>query len=69
MGTHPLYIIFVSLYRMTERPFIVGGMLIYLGYLKGWLTRTERYDYPGFRKSLRAWQMERLKLGKRLENL
>lgn len=69
MGTHPLYIIAIGLYRMRERPFVAGGLLIMFGYLKGWLTRSERYDYPGFRRSLRAWQFERLGLGKRLEIL
>ena len=29
----------------------------------------ERYDDPEFRKSLHAWQFERLKLGKRLEKI
>jgi len=69
MGTHPLYILAVGLYRMRERPFVLGGLLIVAGYLKGWFTRSARYEYPGFRKSLQAWQFERLRLGKRLENI
>lgn len=69
MGTHPLYILAVGFYRMFERPFISGGILIVLGYLKGWIANASRYDYPGFRESLRAWQFERLKLGKRLETI
>jgi len=69
MGTHPVYILAVGLYRMRERPFVVGGLLIILGYLKGWITRSERYGHPGFRRSLHAWQFERLGMGKRLETL
>jgi biofilm PGA synthesis N-glycosyltransferase PgaC len=69
MGTHPLYIMAVGLYRMRERPFIIGGMLIVLGYLKGWAARTPQYAFPGFRQSLHAWQLERLKLGRRLETI
>lgn len=69
MGTHPLYIMVVGLYRMLERPFVIGGMLIVSGYLKGWIFRSPRYEFPGFRQSLHAWQMERLKLGKRLETI
>ncbi len=69
MGTHPLYILAVGAYRMVERPFILGGILIVAGYLKGRLTGAKRYDYPGFRRSLHAWQLERLKLGKRLERI
>jgi poly-beta-1,6-N-acetyl-D-glucosamine synthase len=69
MGTHPLYILAVCAYRMLERPFVVGGILIVMGYIKGWLTKAPRYDHPGFRKSLHAWQFERLKLGKRIEKI
>ncbi len=60
---------FQYLFPMLERPFILGGILIVLGYLKGWVTRADRYDYAGFRESLHAWQLHRLKLGKRLETL
>jgi glycosyltransferase involved in cell wall biosynthesis len=69
MGTHPLYILAIGAYRAAERPFVIGGALIVLGYLKGWITASKRYDFPGFRRSLHAWQLERLKLGKRLETL
>jgi glycosyltransferase involved in cell wall biosynthesis len=69
MGTHPLYILVVGLYRMLERPFVIGGLLIICGYAKGIITKTPRYDHPGFRRSLHAWQFERLGLGKRIENI
>jgi biofilm PGA synthesis N-glycosyltransferase PgaC len=69
MGTHPVYILAVAFYRMFERPFFLGGLCILFGYLKAWITGCERFDSPGFRKSLHAWQFERLKLGKRLETL
>jgi glycosyltransferase involved in cell wall biosynthesis len=69
MGTHPLYMLAIGVYRMAERPFVIGGLLIMLGYLKGWITRTPRYGHPGFRDSLHAWQMERLHLGRRLETV
>ena len=67
MGTHPLYILVVGLYRMIERPYISGGILIVSGYIKGWVTHTPQYNHPGFRASLHAWQLERLKLGRRKE--
>ena len=67
MGTHPLYILAVGVYRMGERPYISGGLLIVAGYLKGWITRTPQYPFPGFKRSLHAWQLERLKLGHRRE--
>jgi len=69
MGTHLLYIIAIGLYRMLERPYIFGGILIWIGYFKGWLKRAKQYNYNGFQKSLHAWQMERLKIGNRLEEI
>jgi biofilm PGA synthesis N-glycosyltransferase PgaC len=69
MGTHPLYILAIGVYRLFERPFIIGGLLIVLGYLKGRVTGAMRYDWPGFRQSLHAWQLERIKIGKRLEHI
>ena len=69
MGTHPIYILAVGFYRLFERPFLIGGICIALGYFISMLKRAERYDFPGFRKSLHAWQFERLKLGKRLEKI
>ena len=69
MGTHPLYILAVGAYRLAERPFVLGGISIVLGYLLAACKRIERYDSPGFRASLHAWQLERLGLGKRLESI
>ncbi|HAC64483.1 MAG TPA: glycosyltransferase family 2 protein [Cyanothece sp. UBA12306] len=67
MGTHPLYIFAIGLYRMREKPLIIGGLFIVLGYFKAMLESIPRYEDQDFRKSLHAWQMARLKLGKTLE--
>lgn len=69
MGTHPLYILAIALYRVFERPYIVGGLAILFGYLKSAANGSNRYGDGVFRSSLHAWQMERLKLGTRLEIL
>ena len=69
MGTHPLFILAITIYRMQEKPFIIGGFCIFLGYCQAYLSSMTRYDDLDFRKSLHAWQMERLKLGKRLETI
>ena len=42
LGSHPLWEAFRSLYQMTKRPYILGGMLISTGYLWAGLTRMER---------------------------
>ena len=62
MGTHPLYALAIAVYRALERPWIVGGLLILVGYLGGFLRRRPRYDDPEFRRYLRRWQLRRLGL-------
>ena len=69
MGTHPIYIIVVAIYRMLERPFMLGGLAILSGYIKAAVNGVQRYGDKAFRKSLHAWQMERLHIGRRLEQL
>jgi poly-beta-1,6-N-acetyl-D-glucosamine synthase len=60
MGTHPLYALAITVYRMFERPWILGGLLIGLGYFGAWLRRQPRYEDPAFRRHLRRWQLGRL---------
>ena len=67
MGTHPLFLLAICIYRMMEKPYVIGGVCIFIGYCQAYFTSMRRYDNMAFRKSLHAWQMERLKLGKRLE--
>ena len=69
MGTHPLYILAITAYRMLEKPFIIGGLGILSGYLGSAFKRMKRYSDKTFRKSLHAWQMERMKIGNRLEQI
>ena len=63
MGTHPLYMLGIAAYRMAERPWILGGINILLGYMGAWLKRLPRYDDPEFRRHLHRWQLGKLKLG------
>ncbi|MEL6500620.1 MAG: glycosyltransferase family A protein [Cyanobacteria bacterium J06623_1] len=69
MGTHPLFLLAITCYRMLERPFVLGGMMIFVGYCRAYFSSLGRYENYAFRRSLHAWQMERLKLGKRLEDI
>jgi glycosyltransferase involved in cell wall biosynthesis len=64
MGTHPLYLLGISCYRMFERPWVIGGILILAGYVGGFLRRRPRYDDRDFRRFLRRWQMARLGLAR-----
>lgn len=69
MGTHPLYIIAIAIYRSLERPFVIGGLSILTGYISSAIKKARRYGDAEFRRSLHAWQMERMKLGQRLEKI
>jgi glycosyltransferase involved in cell wall biosynthesis len=60
MGTRPLYALAISAYRVFERPWIIGGLLILTGYVNAAIRRSPRYDDPTFRRFLREWQMQRL---------
>ena len=60
MGSHPLYHMASSIFRMKEKPYVVGGVLMLWGYLKAFVTCEPRYDDLEFRRELRRWQMGRL---------
>jgi glycosyltransferase involved in cell wall biosynthesis len=60
MGTHPVYLFGIMIYRMFERPWILGGLCILLGYILAWYKRIRRYEEPGFRRFLHHWQMKEL---------
>lgn len=64
MGTHPLYAMAIAAYRMREKPWIVGGLLILSGYARGYLLRQKRLEDKDFRQHLRRWQLSRLGIGR-----
>lgn len=63
---HPLWVLLGSIYRMRERPLLLGG----LNYLWGWLVAAAR-RYPRAEPSLRAYtrQEDLARLGQRLRNV
>ncbi len=61
MGYHPLYALASGIFRMREKPMIIGGLLIIAGYVKAALQRIPRYEYPGFRDYLQRWQLNKLR--------
>jgi hypothetical protein len=42
LGGHPLWQAFRVAYRMTKRPYVVGGLALGVGYLVAFARRTER---------------------------
>lgn len=63
MGTHPIYIFASGVFRMRERPFVLGGLCIIAGYFEGMLKGQPQYENGDFRKHLHSWQLKRLGLG------
>lgn len=61
MGSSFPYVVASGLFRMRERPYVVGGLLIIAGYLDGLVRRVPRYGEPEFRRELRRWQHQRLR--------
>ena len=60
MGSSFPYVTASGLFRMRERPYVIGGLLIIAGYLQAAWQRAPRYDDLHFRGDLRRWQWRRL---------
>jgi glycosyltransferase involved in cell wall biosynthesis len=60
MGYHPLYAIASGLFRMHERPYVIGGLIIIFSYLYAAVRGEPRLDDPQFIRDLRRWQLMKL---------
>jgi len=60
MGYHPLYAIASGLFRMHEKPYVIGGLIIIGSYFYAAVRREPRFDDPGFIRELQAWQLQQL---------
>lgn len=65
MGTGLTYMTASAVFRMPQRPWIVGGLASWLGYVGSALARKQRYDDPEFRQFLNRFQWAGLCLGKK----
>jgi glycosyltransferase involved in cell wall biosynthesis len=63
MGTHPCYIFASGVFRMRERPYVLGGLLIIAGYFQAMFQGMRRYEDLEFRRHLHNWQLKRIGLG------
>jgi glycosyltransferase involved in cell wall biosynthesis len=61
LGGHPLWQTFRSLYRMTKRPYVVGGMALFAGYWAAFLSRMDRPVSPELMRFHRREQTLKLK--------
>jgi glycosyltransferase involved in cell wall biosynthesis len=65
MGSRFYYVAAASVYRMFERPWIIGGVGIAYGYLKAAATRHPRYQDREYLRYLHGYELSSLLLGKR----
>lgn len=61
LGRHPLWQAFRSVYQMARPPYLIGGIMLFLGYLVLALCRTKRMVSPEVVAFQRQEQMARLK--------
>lgn len=61
LGSHPLWEFFRCVYQAGRRPYLVGGMLLYAGYIVAYLSGTEKAIPKELVEFRRKEQMARLK--------
>jgi glycosyltransferase involved in cell wall biosynthesis len=61
MGYHPLYAIASGIFRMRERPYVIGGAIIIASYLYAALRREPRFEDAAFIRDLQRWQLGKLR--------
>jgi glycosyltransferase involved in cell wall biosynthesis len=61
LGGHPVWEVFRSLYQMTRKPFIVGGIMIFVGYYGSLISLKPRLISDELVAFRRREQMERLR--------
>lgn len=64
MGSDPAYFSATALFRMTQRPFVVGGAAMLYGYFSAMLQRRPRHGDEELRRFIRSYQRRALLVGK-----
>ena len=65
MGTGFIYMLASAIYRIPEKPYLLGGLAILWGWLRSAVQRKPRYNDLEFRKFLRKYQLHSLLVGKK----
>ena len=61
LGGHPVWELFRTVYQMTKKPYVIGGLLLLTGYVAAGLKRAPRPVSPELVKFRRREQMVRLR--------
>ena len=65
MGTGFWFIAASSVYRLNRKPYVLGSLAMFWGWIRAAITRTPRYEDAAFRKFLRRYQWRALLFGKK----
>ena len=61
LNYHPIYAFFSGVYRMLEKPYIVGGFAIWYGYLSSFFSKRKRAVNGELKRFIRKSQLQRLR--------
>ena len=64
LGYHPIFMLVRVVNRIPERPFLIGALAMWWGFLSGYLKGLEQFEDPKLRQYLRKKQLERLQFWK-----
>jgi biofilm PGA synthesis N-glycosyltransferase PgaC len=64
MGSDPLYFAATAVFRMLQRPYVIGGLAMLYGYVRAWLRGAPQLDDPELRAFIRSYQRQALVKGK-----
>jgi poly-beta-1,6-N-acetyl-D-glucosamine synthase len=65
MGTGLAYMIASAIYRIREKPYVIGSLAMLWGWIKSAVQRKPRYEDAEFRRFLRSYQRRALLVGKK----
>jgi poly-beta-1,6-N-acetyl-D-glucosamine synthase len=64
MGSRLYYVFVIAMYRMFERPYIISGIGILVGYIKAAWKRERRYDNPAYLRFFRKYELQSVFFGR-----
>lgn len=64
MGTGLVFMLASAVFRMNQKPYVIGSLAMLWGWLRSALTGKPRYEDPEFRHFLRRYQRDSLLYGK-----
>jgi poly-beta-1,6-N-acetyl-D-glucosamine synthase len=64
MGTSLLFMIASAIFRLNEKPYVLGSLAMLWGWIRSALQGKKRYNDLEFRRFLRAYQLRALLVGK-----